>query len=126
MYRLPSIDLPKAAIEEAQRQKTDPDTFYALSLLESTGIWRGFRHLHSAREREGTASVQPSDRRSTDDLERAVGLFRKHHIEFCKQYANCESPTPPTRRLISLPQMARTLKLPICCLFIKGSTGVAP
>lgn len=86
MYCFPSIDLPKGAIEEAKRQKMDPDTFYALSLLESTGICvvpaSGFG------QREGRHGFRTTFLPSEHEMERAVGLFRKHHIEFCNKYAN--------------------------------------
>ena len=38
MYCFPSIELPDKAIADAKRQNLDPDTFYAMSLLEAAGI----------------------------------------------------------------------------------------
>ena len=38
MYLFPQIHLPQKAIEAAKAAKKAPDAFYALRLLESTGI----------------------------------------------------------------------------------------
>ena len=38
MYVFPSIDLPKKAVEAAAKAGKPPDAFYALNLLEATGI----------------------------------------------------------------------------------------
>jgi alanine transaminase len=38
MYLFPQISLPQKAIEAAEAAKKAPDAFYALRLLESTGI----------------------------------------------------------------------------------------
>jgi alanine transaminase len=38
MYLFPQIHLPKKAIEAAKAANKAPDAFYALRLLESTGI----------------------------------------------------------------------------------------
>jgi len=38
MYLFPQIRLPQKAIEAAKAAKKAPDAFYALRLLESTGV----------------------------------------------------------------------------------------
>lgn len=38
MYLFPTITLPAKAIQEAQRLNEEPDEFYCLQLLESTGV----------------------------------------------------------------------------------------
>merc|ERR1711988_1985181 len=38
MYAFPRIDLPPAAVSEAKAQGKAPDVFYALRLLDETGI----------------------------------------------------------------------------------------
>ena len=38
MYAFPKIEIPEAGIAEAKMEGHAPDTFYALSLLEHTGI----------------------------------------------------------------------------------------
>jgi alanine transaminase len=90
MYCFPSIKLPKAAIEEAKSQKMDADTFYALSLLESTGICvvpaSGFG------QREGRHGFRTTFLPSEEEMKRAVELFRKHHEEFCARYGTEERP----------------------------------
>jgi alanine transaminase len=84
MYCFPSIELPNAALEEAKRQNMDPDTFYALSLLESTGICvvpaSGFG------QREGRHGFRTTFLPSEQEMKRAVDLFRQHHEEFCARY----------------------------------------
>lgn len=49
MYLFPQIHLPQKAIEAAKAAKRAPDAFYALNLLESTGIvvvpGSGFRQV---------------------------------------------------------------------------------
>lgn len=38
MFVFPSVHLPKKAIAAAEESNTEPDAFYALRLLENTGI----------------------------------------------------------------------------------------
>ncbi|KFM78212.1 Alanine aminotransferase 2, partial [Stegodyphus mimosarum] len=38
IYAFPKIELSKKALQEAQRRKQSPDEFYAMELLETTGI----------------------------------------------------------------------------------------
>ena len=84
MYCFPSIELPDKAIEDAKCQKLDPDTFYAMSLLESTGICvvpaSGFG------QRKGRHGFRTTFLPSEQEMARAVGLIRQHHEEFCARY----------------------------------------
>lgn len=38
MYAFPRVELPSKALDAAAEQEQTPDTLYALSLLEETGI----------------------------------------------------------------------------------------
>lgn len=38
MYLFPQVRLPKKAVEAAQQEGKVPDTFYALAMLDATGI----------------------------------------------------------------------------------------
>ena len=40
MYTFPRIRLPPKAIEAAKAQGVPPDTFYALAMLDATGVVR--------------------------------------------------------------------------------------
>jgi len=86
MYCFPSVKLPKAAIKAAEANGQTPDTLYALSVLENTGICvvpaSGF-HQKPGRYGFRTTFLPPEE-----EMSRAVELFRKHHEDFCKQYAD--------------------------------------
>ena len=88
MYCFPSVELPQAAITEAKRQAMDPDTLYALSLLESTGICvvpaSGFG------QKKGRHGFRTTFLPSEEEMKRAVALFRSHHEEFCSRYSGDE------------------------------------
>ena len=43
MYLFPKLDLPPKAIEAAQNAQQSPDTFYAMALLNATGLVSSFR-----------------------------------------------------------------------------------
>lgn len=85
MYCFPSVEIPPKAAEEAARQGVSPDTIYAISLLQSTGICvvpaSGFG------QEKGRFGFRTTFLPSEDEMEKAVGLFRKHHEEFCAKYA---------------------------------------
>ena len=38
MYLFPTINLPKKAIEAAQKEERTPDEFYSMKMLDATGI----------------------------------------------------------------------------------------
>lgn len=85
MYCFPQVDLPKKALEEAAIQGVDPDTMYALSLLEETGICvvpaSGFGQS-PGRHGFRTTFLPPED-----EMKHAVDLIRDHHLNFCQKYA---------------------------------------
>mmetsp|Transcript_19728 Transcript_19728/g.22758 ORF Transcript_19728/g.22758 Transcript_19728/m.22758 type:complete len:577 (+) Transcript_19728:197-1927(+) len=84
MYCFPRVEMPARAIVEAQRQNTTPDTLYALSLLQRTGIVvvpaSGFgqeTHRYGFR-----TTFLPSEQEMTQ----AVQDMKQHHDEFCQKY----------------------------------------
>ena len=86
MYCFPSVELPEGAIKEAEAKGQSPDTLYALSVLEHTGICvvpaSGF-HQKPGRYGFRTTFLPPEE-----EMARAIELLRKHHEEFCKQYVD--------------------------------------
>mmetsp|Transcript_42855 Transcript_42855/g.46543 ORF Transcript_42855/g.46543 Transcript_42855/m.46543 type:complete len:586 (-) Transcript_42855:241-1998(-) len=85
MYCFPRVDMPPKAIVEAQRQNTTPDTLYALSLLQRTGIVvvpaSGFGqedHRYGFR-----TTFLPSEQ----DMTKVVQDMKLHHDEFCQKYS---------------------------------------
>jgi aspartate/methionine/tyrosine aminotransferase len=85
MYCFPSVNLPPKAIEEAERQGVSPDTLYAVSLLEKTGICvvpaSGFG------QKSGRFGFRTTFLPSEEEMERCVRLFRQHYEDFKKQYS---------------------------------------
>ena len=86
MYCFPSVKLPPGVIKEAEKLGMAPDTFYSVSLLQSTGICvvpaSGFG------QEEGRFGFRTTFLPAEDEMERAVELIRDHYVSFCKQYAN--------------------------------------
>jgi aspartate/methionine/tyrosine aminotransferase len=84
MYCFPSVEIPEAARKEAKKEGVTPDVFYALSLLDATGICVvpacGFG------QREGRHGFRTTFLPSEEEMSRAVELFRRHHEAFCKKY----------------------------------------
>ena len=85
MYAFPSIDIPQKCIDHALEESTTPDTLYALSLLESTGICvvpaSGFGQA------EGRSGFRTTFLPPEDELAKAVEQFATHHAEFCAKWA---------------------------------------
>jgi alanine transaminase len=85
MYCFPSVKLPKGAIEQAEKNGMAPDTLYAVSLLERTGICvvpaSGFGQ-EPGRYGFRTTFLPPEE-----EMKRAVEMIAVHHEEFCKQYS---------------------------------------
>merc|ERR1711997_491909 len=75
MYCFPSVDIPEKAAEEAAKQGMSPDTVYAISLLESTGICvvpaSGFG------QEKGRFGFRTTFLPSEEEMEKAVGLFKQ-------------------------------------------------
>ena len=84
MYAFPRIDLPPRAIAEALAEGHAPDTHYALSLLESTGICAvpgsGFG------QREGTHHLRLTFLPGEDKLLGAMERFKAHHQAYIRRY----------------------------------------
>jgi alanine transaminase len=86
LYLFPKIELPQAAIKAAEAKGQSPDTLYALSVLENTGICvvpaSGFH------QKPGRYGFRTTFLPSEEEMSRAVELFRKHHEDFCRQYVD--------------------------------------
>lgn len=84
MYCFPRVDIPVKAKEEAERRGEEIDTMYALSLLRETGICvvpaSGFG------QEEGRNGFRTTFLPKEEEMERAVGMFRKHHEGFVEKY----------------------------------------
>jgi len=84
MYAFPRLLLPKKAVEKAKSLKQAPDFFYAMQLLENTGICivpgSGFC------QQEGTyhfrTTILPPPAIFKDMLDR----FKKFHLKFLEEY----------------------------------------
>ena len=85
MYCFPSVVLPEKAIKEAEQKGIAPDTMYAVSLLESTGICvvpaSGFG------QEEGRYGFRTTFLPSEEEMVRVVAEVRKHHEDFCTKYS---------------------------------------
>ncbi|VEU44532.1 unnamed protein product [Pseudo-nitzschia multistriata] len=85
MYCFPSVELPQGAIDRAREEGKTPDTLYALSLLERTGICvvpaSGFGQ-EAGRYGFRTTFLPPED-----DMARSVEAMKVHHQEFCERYS---------------------------------------
>jgi len=84
MYCFPSVELPQGAIDEAHRQGKTPDTLYALSLLERTGICvvpaSGFGQA------SGRYGFRTTFLPSEKDMAESVKAMKVHHEGFCARY----------------------------------------
>jgi len=85
MYLFPSVKIPPKAIAESKRQGISPDTLYAVSLLEATGICvvpgSGFRQA------EGRYGFRTTFLPQEEEMKAAVGHFKSHYEDFVKQYS---------------------------------------
>ncbi|CAB9524061.1 Alanine aminotransferase 2 [Seminavis robusta] len=85
MYCFPAIEMPPGAIAAAKQQGMAVDTYYALSLLESTGICvvpaAGFG------QKPGRHGFRTTFLPSIDDMKQAIKDMRKHHEEFCARHS---------------------------------------
>jgi alanine transaminase len=84
MYCFPSVQMPHGALLEAERQKTTPDTLYAVSLLHETGICvvpaSGFG------QRDGRYGFRTTFLPPEPDMADAVERIARHYKEFCATY----------------------------------------
>lgn len=85
MYSFPKIEIPPKAIEEAKKVGEEPDAFYAMKLLEETGICivpgSGFR------QKPGTHHFRMTILPPKEKMESLFKLFRDFHIKFTDQYS---------------------------------------
>ena len=91
MYAFPSVQLPRKAWEAAAANDQTPDTLYALSLLEETGICvvpaSGFG------QKKGRVGFRTTFLPPEDVLEKAIKEFGRHHKLFCEKYADDNAST---------------------------------
>ncbi|XP_062200400.1 alanine aminotransferase 2 isoform X2 [Phragmites australis] len=84
MYLFPQIKLPQKAIEAAKAAKKAPDAFYALRLLESTGIvvvpGSGFGQV------PGTWHVRCTILPQEDKIPAVITRFKAFHEAFMAEY----------------------------------------
>jgi len=85
MYAFPKIDMPAKALKEAANCGIPPDVFYALSLLEETGICAvpgsGFG------QQAGTWHIRLTFLPEEGKLQAAMERFREHHLRFLEKFA---------------------------------------
>lgn len=84
MYAFPSIKVPDKALEAAAQEGQSPDTLYALSLLDETGICvvpaSGFG------QKQGRVGFRTTFLPPEDTLEKAIRELGRHHRLFCDKY----------------------------------------
>lgn len=85
MYCFPRVQLPQGAVNEANTKGVAPDTMYALSLLERTGVCvvpaSGFG------QEPGRFGFRTTFLPPEEEIARAVSLIQTHHEEFCTRYS---------------------------------------
>jgi len=81
MYLFPTITLPKKAVEQAKKEKRQPDEFYAFRLLDATGVCvvpgSGFG------QKEGTLHFRTTFLAPGTEW---VGRITKFHADFMKEF----------------------------------------
>jgi aspartate/methionine/tyrosine aminotransferase len=86
MYCFPEVDLPSGAIEAAAAEGISPDTLYAISLLEHTGVCvvpaSGFG------QEKGRFGFRTTFLPPEEDVKKVVKRIRDHHEAFCKKYGS--------------------------------------
>lgn len=85
MYAFPKIEIPEKAVQAAKAKNQAPDFFYAMQLLETTGICvvpgSGFGQL------PGTYHFRTTILPQNDKLELMMKTFEKFHQDFLKKYS---------------------------------------
>ena len=86
MYAFPRIQVPQKAWEVAAANDQTPDTLYALSLLEETGICvvpaSGFG------QKKGRVGFRTTFLPPEDVLKKAIKEIARHHKLFCEKYSD--------------------------------------
>jgi len=84
MYSFPSITIPPKAIEEAQRRGKVPDVFYAIELLDNTGICivpgSGFG------QKPGSFHFRTTFLPSEQKIDVTIHKLTNFHAEFLNKY----------------------------------------
>jgi alanine transaminase len=85
MYAFPRLTLPEKALKAAEAKDQTPDTLYALSLLNETGICvvpaSGFG------QKEGRVGFRTTFLPPDDQLAQAIEDLARHHHDFCEKYS---------------------------------------
>jgi alanine transaminase len=85
MYAFPSVKIPEKAIEYAEDIGMSPDTMYALSLLEETGICvvpaSGFG------QKQGRVGFRTTFLPPDEKMMAAINQFASHHKNFCAKFS---------------------------------------
>lgn len=86
MYCFPKIEMPKGAIAAANEKGMAVDTYYALSLLDQTGICvvpaAGFG------QKPGRNGFRTTFLPSIDDMKKAIQDIKQHHLDFCAKHGS--------------------------------------
>ncbi|RWS25992.1 alanine aminotransferase 2-like protein [Leptotrombidium deliense] len=84
MYAFPELKLPEKAVQAAKEAKQAPDFFYAMNLLETTGICvvpgSGFGQIPGTYHFRTTILPQP------ENLQRMMDKLKKFHLDFMEKY----------------------------------------
>lgn len=86
MYCFPAVKMPRGALLAAQERGVTPDTLYAVSLLENTGICvvpaSGFE------QRAGRFGFRTTFLPPEQEMAKAVERIRQHYEAFCADHAS--------------------------------------
>jgi len=86
MYAFPKLTIPDKAVEEAKKAGLPPDSFYAISLLDETGICivpgSGFG------QRDGTWHFRTTFLPSKEKIPVVIDRLSKFHNYFMKRYSS--------------------------------------
>jgi alanine transaminase len=91
LYLYPRVELPRKAVEEAKKRGKAPDVFYALELLDETGICvvpgSGFELVKKKGE-EGDGGLEGHYRLTClcPGVEEYVGKLERFHRKFMETY----------------------------------------
>lgn len=84
MYAFPQIQLNQNVIKEASSLGMQPDAFYCMQLLESTGLCvipgSGFG------QKDGTYHFRTTFLPQEKELEHVLNLFKVFHQQFLEKY----------------------------------------
>ncbi|KIH42951.1 hypothetical protein ANCDUO_27057 [Ancylostoma duodenale] len=84
MYAFPQIELPQKAIDKAKSLGQEPDFFYAMQLLESTGVCivpgSGFG------QKQGTYHFRTTILPQPELMKDMLTRFKSFHTKFLQEY----------------------------------------